>query len=165
MGYNKFRWWSKGRNKKRLPSNAPLLLKIRNNDYDYSHYFTEADEAQKDADRIYNEVYQKRIAYSNDIRAIEQDASEASKLRRVAKQKLLEAGLEEELKVLANLRIELRNEFGIDVWDECLDKMSGKGTIEDMYWWYKKKAKMGQTPSEMAIKLGRKTTKGLLPNG
>jgi len=30
-----------------------------------------------------------------------------------------------------------------------------------MYWWYKKQCKIGLTPSEMAIQLGRKTTKGL----
>ncbi len=30
MGYNPFRWWTKGRPNKPLPADAPLLLKIRN---------------------------------------------------------------------------------------------------------------------------------------
>jgi len=42
-------------------------------------------------------------------------------------------------------------------------KIGGRGTTEDLYWWYKKKVGMGTTPSEMAIQLGRKTTKGLQP--
>ena len=59
------------------------------------------------------------------------------------------------------LKTELQLEFGKDLWDKCLEKQRGKGTTEDMYWWYKKQRKMGQTPSELAIRLGRKTTKGL----
>ena len=56
---------------------------------------------------------------------------------------------------------ELTEEFGKDLWEKCLEKKRGKGTTEDMYWWYKKQCKMGQTPSELAIALGRTTTKGL----
>ena len=36
MAYNKFRWWTKGRPNKPLKTDAPLLLKIRNGDFDYS---------------------------------------------------------------------------------------------------------------------------------
>ena len=60
---------------------------------------------------------------------------------------------------LHELKTELQLEFGKDLWDKCLQKQRGKGTTEDMYWWYKKQCKMGQTPSEIAITLGRKTTK------
>jgi hypothetical protein len=42
MSYNKFRWWTKGRTHKPLKSDAPLLLKIRNGDFDYSYMFGEA---------------------------------------------------------------------------------------------------------------------------
>ena len=52
---------------------------------------------------------------------------------------------------------------GKAVWDKSLERQRGKGTTEDLYWWYKKQTKMGQTPSEIAIQLGRKTTAGLLP--
>ena len=56
--------------------------------------------------------------------------------------------------------------YSIELFDpkDNLEKQRGKGTTEDLYWWYKKQVKMGQTPSEMAISLGRKTTKGLQPN-
>ena len=52
MAYNKFRWWTKGRTNKPLKADAPLLLKIRNGDFDYSYMFSEAKivkEAAKEA--------------------------------------------------------------------------------------------------------------------
>ena len=79
-------------------------------------------------------------------------------------QKLEEKALEEEHTRLNQLRKELTAEFGKDLWEKSLEKQRGKGTTEDLYWWYKKQVKMGQTPSEMAISVGRKTTKGLQPN-
>ena len=42
MAYNKFRWWTNGRPNKPLKADAPLLLKIRNGDFDYSYMFSEA---------------------------------------------------------------------------------------------------------------------------
>jgi len=62
---------------------------------------------------------------------------------------------------LKELRDALTDEFSEDLWDKCMERQRGKGTTEDIYWWYKKQTKMGQTPSEIAIKLGRTTTKGL----
>jgi len=35
------------------------------------------------------------------------------------------------------------------------------GNVEDLYWWYKKELGLGQTPSEIAIQLGRNSTKSL----
>jgi len=82
-------------------------------------------------------------------------------MKRIKAQKLMEKGVEEEQGRLQELKTELQLEFGKDLWDKCLEKQRGKGTTEDMYWWYKKQCKLGMTPSEMAIRLGRKTTKGL----
>ena len=56
---------------------------------------------------------------------------------------------------------ELEKEFGKDLWDKSSERQRGKGTTEDLYWWYKKQCKMGQTPSELAIVLNRTTTRGL----
>ena len=89
------------------------------------------------------------------------EAHQHAKMKRIKAQKLMEKGLEEELVRLNELKKELALEFGKCLWDKCLEKQRGKGTTEDMYWWYKKQVNMGQTPSEMAIALGRKTTKGL----
>ena len=89
------------------------------------------------------------------------EAHQYAKMKRIKAQKLMEKGLEEEQSRLLELKKELELEFGKDLWNKCLEKQRGKGRTEDMYWWYKKQVKMGQTPSEMAIALGRKTTKGL----
>jgi hypothetical protein len=73
----------------------------------------------------------------------------------------MEVGHEDEIKRLIQLRKELTQEFGKDLWDNAMEKQRGKGTTEDLYWWYKKQVKFGMTPSEMAIKLKRENTKGL----
>ena len=153
MAYNPYRWFTKGvGRKKKLPTKSPLLLKIRNGDFEYSPYFFEAQRAQEDADRIYNKVYEERSKFSNDTLSIESDAREASKMRRIAKQKLLEAGNEEENNRLLDLKKELELEFGKDLWDKCLEKQRGKGTTEDMYWWYKKQCNLSYTKSELQIR-------------
>ena len=153
MAYNPYRWFTKGvGRKKKLSPKSPLLLKIRNGDFEYSPYFFEAKRAQEDADRIYNKVYQERSKFSNDIPSIESDAREASKMRRIAKQKLLEAGNEEENNRLLDLKKELELEFGKDLWDKCLEKQRGKGTTEDMYWWYKKQCNLSYTKSELQMR-------------
>jgi hypothetical protein len=75
----------------------------------------------------------------------------------------MEKGLEEELTRLSELKKRLKEEFGKCLWEKAQQRQRGKGTTEDLYWWYKKQVGMSTTPSELAIRLGRKTTKGLLP--
>jgi len=159
MGYNKFRWWTNGKVKQPLPKSAPLLLKIRNGDFEYSPYFKEADDNRNESDRIYNTVM-KTSTISNNIDRMH-EAMDSGRMKRVKALKLDEVGNDDEFKRLNSLREALESEFGKCLWDKCLQRHRGKGTIEDMYWWYKKQCKMGYTPSEIAIKLGRKTTKGL----
>jgi len=65
------------------------------------------------------------------------------------------------LKILHNLRKELESEFGVDLWDKAMSKKRGQGTIEDLYWWYKKQVKEVTTYSEIDIQLRRSNTKGL----
>lgn len=153
MAYNPYRWWSKGvGRKKKLPSRAPLLSKIRNGDFDYSPYFYEAKLAQEDADRIYNKVYEERKRFSDDIPSIEADAREASKMRRIARNKLMESAVEEEFKLLMQLKEELYKEFGKDLWDKSQERQRGKGTAEDLYFWYKKQVGQNYTKSELKIR-------------
>jgi hypothetical protein len=89
------------------------------------------------------------------------EAHQLAKMKRIKENKLMEVGIEEEQTRLFQLRNELTNEFGKDLWEKSLEKQRGKGTTEDIYWWYKKQVKMSTTPSEIAIALGRTTTKGL----
>ena len=162
MAYNPFRWYTSGKYRKRpLKSSAPLLLKIRNGDFEYSPFFLEADDNHK----LYEEMYQQFMDTSHikNIHDKKHEAHQYAKMKRIKAQKLMEKGMEEEQTRLWQLKKELELEFGKDLWDECMERQRGKGTTEDIYWWYKKKVGMGQTPSEMAIALGRKTTNGLRP--
>jgi hypothetical protein len=73
---------------------------------------------------------------------------------------MLEAGSQEQ-KILWKLQGELKKEFEKDLWEKAMERKRGKGTTEDIYWWYKKQVKEVMTKSEMAIKLKRASTKGL----
>jgi len=162
MGYNPFRYYTEGKyRKKPLKSKSPLLLKIRNGDFEYSPYFLEAKDNEKLYDKMYNEYIDN--SHSNDINSIKHEAHQHAKMKRIKAQKLMEVGIVEEQTRLHQLRKELELEFGKDLWEKANKRQRGKGTTEDLYWWYKKQVGMGLTPSEIAIQLGRKTTNGLRP--
>jgi hypothetical protein len=159
MGYNPFRWWTKGRPNKPLNADAPLLLKIRNGDFDYSYMFNEAASQRASAEEAYNQTY--KNYGGTDERNRKEAALEAGRMKRIKAVKLeLEAFKNEEL-ILWKLRAELKKEFEKDLWDKAMERQRGKGTLEDLYWWYKKQVKLGTTPSEMDIQLKRANIKGL----
>jgi hypothetical protein len=159
MGYNPYRWWTKGRPNKPLKADAPLLLKIRNGDFDYSYMFNEAKGMRESAKQVYDLTY-KNYGGTDEKNRIEA-ALEASRMRRVKALKLeLEGGREEQI-TLWKLQMELKKEFGKDLWEKSLERQRGKGTLEDLYMWYKKQVKEGTTKSEMDIQLKRWNTKGL----
>jgi hypothetical protein len=162
MAYNPFRWYTSGKYRKRpLKSSAPLLLRIRNGDFEYSPFFLEAG----DNNKLYDEMYQHYMDTSpiKNLHDKNHEAHQYAKMKRIKAQKLMEKGMDEEQTRLHQLRKELESEFGKCLWDKAHERQRGKGTTEDLYWWYKKQVKMGQTPSEMALALGRKTTQGLRP--
>ena len=159
MAYNKFRWWTKGRPNKPLKADAPLLLKIRNGDFDYSYMFSEAKVMRESAKQVYEQTY-KNYGGTDEKNRVE-SALEASRMRRLKALKLeLEGGREEQI-TLWKLQLELKKEFGKDLWEKSLERQRGKGTLEDLYWWYKKQVKEATTKSEMDIQLKRWNTKGL----
>jgi hypothetical protein len=159
MGYNPFRWWTKGRPNKPLNADAPLLLKIRNGDFDYSYMFNEAASQRASAEEAYNQTY--KNYGGTDERNRKEAALEAGRMKRIKAVKLeLEAFKNEEL-ILWKLRAELKKEFEKDLWDKAMERQRGKGTLEDLYMWYKKQVKQGTTTSEFDIKYRRANTKGL----
>ena len=149
--YNPFRWYTKGSyRRKPLKSKAPLLLKIQNGDFEYSPFLLESVDEEKNYQKKYNSFME--TSQIQDINSKMVEAHQHAKLRRVASQKLMEKGLEEEETRLNQLRKELTEEFGKDLWDKCLEKQRGKGTTEDIYWWYKKQRGMLYTKSELQIR-------------
>jgi len=136
-----------------------LLLKIRNGDFDYSYMFSEARLMRETSQSAYDQAY--KNYGGTDQKNREQAALEASRMKRVKAIKLeLEAGRDEEM-ILWKLRMELKKEFGKDLWDKAMERQRGKGTLEDLYWWYKKQVKEAITTSEIDIKFKRTNTKGL----
>jgi hypothetical protein len=159
MGYNPYRWWTKGRPNKPLRADAPLLLKIRNGDYNYSYMFNEARIIKESAQKAYDETYNNYGG--TDEKNRKEAALDASRMKRVKGIKLeLEAAIDEE-RILFKLRKELEKEFERDLWDKAMERQRGKGTLEDLYWWYKKQVKQGTTTSEFDMKYNRPNTKGI----
>jgi len=159
MGYNKYRWYTKGRPNKPLNEDAPLLLKIRNGDFEYSYMFNEAEGVKAEAQRTYDLTYKNYKGKDEKNRIYE--ALEAGRMKRIKAVKLmLEAGSQEQ-KILWKLQGELKKEFEKDLWDKAMNLKRGFKTIEDLYFWYKKQIKEQTTKSEMDIQLKRANTKGL----
>lgn len=151
MAYNPYRWYTKGSyRRKPLKSKAPLLLKIQNGDFEYSPFLLESVDEEKNYQKKYDDFMNSSKIQNINEKQVE--AHQHAKLRRVASQKLMEKGLEEEHTRLRELRKLLTEEFGKDLWDKCLEKQRGKGTTEDMYWWYKKERNLTYTKSELQIR-------------
>ena len=159
MAYNKFRWFTKGRPKKPLKEDAPLLLKIRNGDFDYSYMFSEARDVRQTA------ILASENAYKNyggtDDKNRNEVAMEAGRMKRIKAIKLELEAFANENRILWKLQGDLKKEFGKDLWDKAMELKRGFKTIEDLYWWYKKRVKEVITKSEMDIKFRRANTKGL----
>jgi hypothetical protein len=154
MGYNPFRWWTRGKTHRPLKADAPLLLKIRNGDFDYSYMFNEAKQMRETQQKTYQQAYDNYGG--TDERNRIQAALEASQMKRVKALKLEFEANKDENMILYKLRSELTKEFGKDLWDKAMERQRGKGTLEDLYFWYKKQCKIGTTKSEMDIQLKRK---------
>jgi len=159
MSYNKFRWWTKGRPNKPLKADAPLLLKIRNGDFNYSYMFSEAKIVKETAEKASADAY-KNYGGTDEQNRI-QASLEAGRMKRIKALKLEIEADKNEKSILWKLRKELTSEFGKDLWNKAMERQRGKGTLEDLYMWYKKQVKEGTTKSEMDIQLKRSNIKGL----
>ena len=113
MGFNPFKWYTKGK-KKRLPQSAHLFDKIQNGDFDYSHYYTEAEEARKE----YSSLFQKTMDETGDYAM----ARTAAKMKNVRALKLDEEAFKDEQKMLWSLKNELQEEFGFCLWDKMMNR-------------------------------------------
>ena len=153
MSYNKFRWWSRGRKVKPLPETTPLLLKILNGDYEYSYMFADAKHHRKEAEIDYEKAYKNYVGNTETGRV--EAALIVGRMKRVKAVKAeIEAGLDE-IRILDKLKRDLEKEFGNDYWDELMCGTEFDGNVLDLYFTYKEKSGMDQTPSEFDIKYKR----------
>ena len=98
MGYNKFRWYTNGRRKKPLKKSEPLLLRIRNGDFEYSPFFDEVKVVRAEGKKIYDDYM--KTTFISDIIDRKEEALKRSKMKRVKALKLMEEGDKEEKKRL-----------------------------------------------------------------
>lgn len=161
MGRNTFNWWRRNKKRRTLKKTAPLLLRIENGDFELSQYWDEGNLELDTKRRLteFEEERGKRLGLKYE--SIRQNVFNATDQYQRRYNRLYKDFMEDEDRMLDDLRESLRKEFGKDMWDKCMERQRGKGRIIDIYNWYKKQSGMTTTPSELAIKLKRKTTKGL----
>lgn len=158
MSYNPFTWYTKGRPKARLSEKAPLLLKIRNGDFDYSYMFEEAVQVEATAEQAYQDAFKNYVGDNQIFR--KEAALEASRMKRVTALKLKMEAAKEEMRILDRIRKALSDEFEIDPWEDVLEKLEDC-SIEQLYWHYKDLSGDVKSKSEIDIELKRSNVKGL----
>jgi hypothetical protein len=125
MAYNPYQWW-KGNKKRKLPQSAHLFDKIKNGDFNYSHYFTEAEASRQE----YASLFQKTMDETGDYAM----ARTAAKMKNVRALKLDEEAFKDEQKMLWSLKNELEEEFGFCLWDKMMK--SKQMDLEELYDFY-----------------------------
>jgi hypothetical protein len=143
LNYNQFRWWRKWDSKnKPLDKSKPLLDKIRNGDFDYSHYFWQAQICEIEL----NEKYQ---AYNNSDRWMEE-----TQVDRARRKRLFEDFEKDEAEKLKQIQKEFIATFRIDKEKYESEVLEFGGTLEDFYFHCKQKFGAYSTP--LKSKRGRK---------
>jgi len=121
--------------------------------------FSEAGEVRESAKKASEDAY--KNYGGTDVKNRNEASLEAGRMKRIKAIKLELEAFVDENRILWRLQGELKKEFGKDLWDKAMEKQRGKGTLEDLYMWYKKQVKEATTKSEMDIQLKRTNTKGL----
>jgi hypothetical protein len=121
--------------------------------------FKEALEVRQSAQKVYEQTY--KNYGGNDEKNRVEAALEAGRMKRVKAIKLELEAMRDEQTILWKLRKELEKEFGKDLWDKAMERQRGKGTLEDLYMWYRKNSKVKNPQSIQDIQLKRANTKGL----
>jgi hypothetical protein len=121
--------------------------------------FSEAKIVKETAEKASADAY-KNYGGTDEQNRI-QASLEAGRMKRIKALKLEIEADKNEKSILWKLRKEFTAEFGKDLWDKAMERQRGKGTLEDLYMWYKKQVKEGTTKSEMDIQLKRSNIKGL----
>ena len=114
MAYNPFRWYTKGKYRKRpLKSKEPLLLRIQNGDFEYSPYLLESVDEENNYQKKFDDFMKTSLQQDGPEKEVE--AHEYAKMRRIASQKLMEKGLEEEETRLNELKKEFISQFDLNL--------------------------------------------------
>jgi hypothetical protein len=124
LNYNAFRWWRMYDDPKPLLSKqSPLLDRIKNGDFNYSHYNYQAMWCEHEMNKVYN-----KFGFDDMGRYVEETS-----LLRSRRKRLLEDHYKEEDTRLESITIELAKNFKITK-DEVKTLMGEfDGTLEELY--------------------------------
>lgn len=120
--YNRFQWWRNYDSKSELTKYHPLLQRIRNGDFDFSHYYWQA---QKAIHQLYDNISNK-----NDF----EEFQSKSGLYMEKYRRLLEDFDKDEKKRLQEFKRSIRQVFRIpsEEYDEVFENFVG--TLEEFYY-------------------------------
>lgn len=125
LKYNKFRWWRMYEPKlPPLSNKAPLIDRIMNGDFDYSHYKLQAELVEHEL----NELAEK-CKGNNEI------FNEKSSLLRAKRKRLLDEFEKDEADKLNALFKEFYKNFTIDEGELENEMLRFKGTLEEFYYY------------------------------
>lgn len=123
LNYNQFRWWRRFDSKNQpLPHKSKLIDRIKNGDFDFSHYFWQAQLCEL-------EINEKLIEYKGDIqKLIEKNGVDLARRKR-----LWEDFNKIENETLQSLKNEFLREFVMssEEYDDHIIKFGG--TLEEFY--------------------------------
>jgi hypothetical protein len=122
LNYNQFRWWRRWDSKNDpLPKKSPLIDKIRNGDFDFSHYFWQAQYCEIEL----NKKLEKAIDTQHWI--------ETTQLDRARRKRLWEDFEKDENNKLMTIESEFTKKFRITK-EEYYKELDGyEGTLEEFY--------------------------------
>ena len=122
LNYNQFRWWRRWDSKNDpLPKKAPLIDKIRNGDFDFSHYFWQAQYCEIEL----NKKLEKCIDTQHWV--------ESTQLDRARRKRLWEDFEKDENNKLLAIETEFTKKFRITK-EEYYNELDGyEGTLEEFY--------------------------------
>lgn len=160
MARSTYNWWRRNKKRKTLPKSKPLLLRIRNGDFETSQYLKEAAAEMETLTNLKEKEILRAQKLNLNKETTEQNVFNATDEYQRRYNRLMKDFFEDEQRILKELRMGLKREFKKDLWERAMESLSDGG-VEDLYWWYKKELGLGQTPSEIAIQLGRDSIKGL----
>ena len=122
LNYNQFRWWRKFDTKtKPLPNKSPLLSKIKNGDFEFSHFYWQAK---------YSEIELNQKHYES---LDGQHFTESTRMDRARRKRLWEDFEKDEVKKLETLKKEFTKEFFIEPDEYNNESETFDGTLEEFY--------------------------------
>jgi AraC-like DNA-binding protein len=134
MGYNPYRWWTRGTKQRNrpLPYHYPLAQRIGNGDYDLhplmEEWISEKEKYKVDVQKCWDE-------YKGDTNAGRWEyMRDRTRMQNLRVLKLAEESHKKETELLFKLREELKKAFKIDLWDEAVENCDGD--IKEFYEYY-----------------------------